>query len=456
MDRKRYLTLATALATAVFAVPALAVTTTTLVITQAQENVPQGRIQLFDADTGAEVKAADDDDDESVLFLLDGGSYRVAVDGKTVREITVSGDGSRTFVIEVPTGASAPATAGDPRSELTAEQRAAIREIMAPFAPPPTPESGSLLVDIFFGGGIGRSEVPQTSGGVIRTNSGDEVPAGLGPKRLNTMFLEGGIMFPVGGVPAFIDGRYTAGNSRSAPFTVAPGSADAAGFSFGEETDDSTGLILGNFGGVTGTLAADFDEVSLRFGVRLPLGANDGGSVFSISPFARFNRRTTQLDSDLFLTTDIPNFNFDIGQTREDRLRDTWYTVGIIPRIDIPLAPAVSVHLDVTGEAGIFRSRLDSIERNRCDLCGPSHQNFTIETVESDSSFRFRGGAGAGLTFQISPQFRLGLAGRAEFTPITGVSHPVTGDDVLAGNTTRLERENDFGLSFGVSMESWW
>jgi hypothetical protein len=89
-------------------------------------------------------------------------------------------------------------------------------------------------------------------------------------------------------------------------------------------------------------------------------------------------------------------------------------------------------------------------------LCGPSHQDFTIEFVESDSSFRFRGGAGAGLTFQLSPQFNLGLAGRAEFTPIAGVSHPVTGDDVLAGNTTRLERENDFGLSFGVSMESWW
>jgi hypothetical protein len=272
-----------------------------------------------------------------------------------VREITVSGQGSRTFVIEVPTGPAASAPAGDPKSELTAEQRAAIREIMAPFvAPLPTPDSGSLLVDIFFGGGVGRTDVLQTSGGVIRTNSGDEVPAGLGPKRLNTMFLEGGIMFPVGGVPAFIDGRYIAGNSRSAPFTVAPGSADAAGFSFGQETDGSTGLILGNFGGVTGTLAADFDDVSLRFGVRLPVGANEGNSFFSISPFARFNRRTTRLDSDLFLTTDIPNFNFDIGQTREDRLRDTWFTVGIIPRIDFPLAPAVSAHLDLTGEAASF------------------------------------------------------------------------------------------------------
>lgn len=449
MNKMRNLARATALATIALATPALAVTTTTLVVTEAQENVPQARIQLFDADTGAEVKPTEDDDDESVLFLLDGGSYRVAVDGKTVREIAVSGEGSRTFVVEVPTGVPAAAPTREPVTELTSEQRAAIREIMTPFAQPD-------LVSIFFGGGIGRSEVPQTTGGVVRTNSGDEIPAGSGPERLNTMFFEGGIGFPLGGVGAFVDGRYTAGNSRSAPFTVAPGSADAAGFSFGEETDGSTGLILGNFGGVTGTLAADFDEVSLRFGVRLPLGDDEGSSIFSISPFAHFNRRTTRLDSDLFLTTDIPNFNFDIGQTREDRLRDTWFTVGIIPRIDFPLAPAVSAHVDLTGEAGIFCSRLHSLERNRCDLCGPSHQNFTIETVQSDSSFRFRGGAGAGLTFQLSPQFNLGLAGRAEFRPMVGVSHPVTGDDVLAGNTTHLERENDFGLSFGVSMESWW
>lgn len=451
MDRKRYLSVATAMATAAFAVPALAVTTTTLVITEAQENVPQARIQLFDADTGTEVKPTEDDDDESALFLLDGGSYRVAVDGKTVREITVSGEGSRTFVIEVPTGASTPTTAGDPKSELTSEQRAAIREIMAPFASPP-PD----LVSIFFGGGIGRSEVPQTSGGVIRTNSGDEVPAGIGPERLNTMFFDGGIRFPVGGLRAFVDGRYTAGNSRSSPFTVAPGTADAAGFSFGRETDGSTGLILGNYGGATGTLTADFDEVSLRFGVRLPFGADEGNSVFSISPFARFSQRTTRLDSDLFLTSDIPNFAFDIGQQREDRIRDTWFTVGITPSVNFLLAPTVVAHLDLTGEVGLFRSRLHSLERNRCDLCGPSHQNFTIETTERESGFRFRGGAGAGLDFRIAPQTSFGLFGRAELFRMGGVAHPVTGNDVLAGNTTHLERDNGFGLSAGVSMESWW
>ena len=74
------------------------------------------------------MKPTEDDDDESVLFLLDGGSYRVAVDGKTVREIAVSGEGSRTFVVEVPTGVPAAAPTREPVTELTSEQRAAQLE----------------------------------------------------------------------------------------------------------------------------------------------------------------------------------------------------------------------------------------------------------------------------------------------------------------------------------------
>jgi hypothetical protein len=441
MDKKRSLALATALATVALATPALAVTSTTLVITEAQENVPQARIQLFDADTGAEVKPTEDDDDESALFLLDGGSYRVAVDGKTVREITVSGEGSRTFVIEVPTGAPSPAAA---MPALTG-------------APPPTPESGSLLVNIFFGGGVGRTDVPQTSAGVVRTSGGDEGPAGVGPNRVNFNFLQGGITFPLGGVSAFVDGHHAFGNGRTTPFSVAPGSVDGAGFSFGRETADSTGLILGSFGGIDGTLTTDFNETSIRFGVRLPLGASDAqDSIFSISPFVHYDRRSTTLASDLFLTNNIPNFLFDIGQQREDKITDTWFTVGITPSVTFPLAAAVSAHIDLTGEAGIFRSKLNSLERNWCDLCGPEHQDFTIETMESDSSFRFRGGAGAGVDFNLSPRTRLGTFVLAQFFDIGTVSHPVTGDDVLAGETTRAGRDSSFGLSVGVSMESWW
>lgn len=436
MDKKRNLALATALATVALATPALAVTTTALVITEAQENVPQARIQLFDADTGAEVKPTEDDDDGSVLFLLDGGSYRVAVDGKTVREITVSGTGSENFAIQLPP------------QDIS---------VMEPASGPITPGAVDRLTGIFFGGGVGRSDVPQTSAGVVRTSGGDEGPAGFGPDRINLNFVQGRLTFPVGGLPAFIEGRYAFGNGRTTAFSVAPGSVDAAGFSFGRETADSTGLILGNFGGIDGTLTTDFNETSIRFGVRLPLGANDEqDSIFSISPFVHYDRRSTTLGSDLFLTNNIPGFLFDIGQQREDKITDTWFTVGITPSVTFPLAAAVSAHIDLTGEAGFFRSKLNSIERNWCDLCGPEHQDFTIETSETDSSFRFRGGAGAGVDFRLSPRTSLGTFVLAQFFDIGTVSHPVTGDDVLAGDTTRAGRESSFGLSVGVSMESWW
>src|SRR3546814_1751940 len=102
MNKTRMIGIAAALASTCFATPALAATSTRVVITQDQQDVPETRIQLFDIDTGAEVKREEDEDETGALFLLDGGRYRVVVDGTTVREIAVSGAGSELFDIGLP------------------------------------------------------------------------------------------------------------------------------------------------------------------------------------------------------------------------------------------------------------------------------------------------------------------------------------------------------------------
>src|SRR5690606_16970755 len=102
MNKARQLLLAGALIVSfAWAAPAMAVTSTRVVITEDQEEVPTTRIQLFDADTGMEVQP-EEDVDPGALYLLDGGSYRVVVDGETVREISVIGTGSETFRIGLP------------------------------------------------------------------------------------------------------------------------------------------------------------------------------------------------------------------------------------------------------------------------------------------------------------------------------------------------------------------
>src|SRR3546814_2364349 len=76
MNKTRMIGIAAALASTCFATPALAATSTRVVITQDQQDVPETRIQLFDIDTGAEVKREEDEDETGALFLLDGGRYR--------------------------------------------------------------------------------------------------------------------------------------------------------------------------------------------------------------------------------------------------------------------------------------------------------------------------------------------------------------------------------------------
>src|SRR3546814_6096115 len=143
MNKTRMIGIAAALASTCFATPALAATSTRVVITQDQQDVPETRIQLFDIDTGAEVKREEDEDETGALFLLDGGRYRVVVDGTTVREIAVSGAGSELFDIGLPPSfVPAVGTPADPAAEYVGQVR------MYPFG---------TVAELFFGGGDRKS-----------------------------------------------------------------------------------------------------------------------------------------------------------------------------------------------------------------------------------------------------------------------------------------------------------
>lgn len=94
--------------TAFAATPAVAVTSTTVIITDNGQPVPSTSVHLFDTATGTEVQQEDEDDDKGgAIFLLPGGNYRIEVGGKPVKEITVTGEGSETVTAELAAGGSA-------------------------------------------------------------------------------------------------------------------------------------------------------------------------------------------------------------------------------------------------------------------------------------------------------------------------------------------------------------
>nr|WP_166178205.1 hypothetical protein [Altererythrobacter segetis] len=51
---------------------------------------------------------------------------------------------------------------------------------------------------------------------------------------------------------------------------------------------------------------------------------------------------------------------------------------------------------------------------------------------------------------------RFGIFAKARFFNSGFSIHPVTGDQVLNGETTRGATDSTFGLTAGVQMESWW
>jgi hypothetical protein len=110
--RLRKLLAAAVLAAGLIPAAAFAVTTTTIVATDGQQAVARQKVQLFTAN-GTEVKQEEKDDKGAAVFLLEKGNYTVVVDGKTVQEITVTGEGTQTVTVMVGGGAATATAEGD-------------------------------------------------------------------------------------------------------------------------------------------------------------------------------------------------------------------------------------------------------------------------------------------------------------------------------------------------------
>jgi hypothetical protein len=303
-----------------------------------------------------------------------------------------------------------------------------------------TREFGQALFLLFEGG---RAEVPGTTAGVVRNDADEELPAGSCTGDLDFFGIGGRLAFPAGGTHVFVEGHYTGANSRTCPFSVEPGSAEGAGFSFGQETDNSTGLILGDYAGETGSIRTDQHSISIKAGVEflnetLPWPLVPSNVSVTMEPFVQYEHRETDFDSHVIMVTNLPNFTPDIGQDRQQAVGEDHYAVGIETDVEVGLSRSVSAHFGATGAVDYVHSSLDSVERNQCDVCTGTLEDFTIETNDSDGDVRLRGEVKAALEIRLAPNATATVGGALDLVPTRGVANPVTGDDVLEGNTTRL------------------
>jgi hypothetical protein len=91
----------------VVALPALAVTSTTIIVTDHGQPVPHGSIRLVETTTNTEIKIPDQPSGGCIVVPLEKGKYRVEIGGKTANEFTVTGDGTQRVAFDI-TGGTTP------------------------------------------------------------------------------------------------------------------------------------------------------------------------------------------------------------------------------------------------------------------------------------------------------------------------------------------------------------
>lgn len=395
MNKARQLLLAGALIVSfAWAAPAMAVTSTRVVITEDQEEVPTTRIQLFDADTGMEVQP-EEDVDPGALYLLDGGSYRVVVDGETVREISVIGTGSETFRIGLP-----PSTPSDTGF---------------------LPGGGYFAPRLTFG----QANIPTSGIGFRRAGSPGESPetfAGMTEGRIPSWTA--GAEISLSGF--FLDLFYGEGDS-SGSFDIAGESGVDSGAVYGDLSPSGRSGIATPFG-LTGMTSIDLNRFGLRGEVPLGFLQTHPKDSFRPTVYAGY----THYDLDYRGFAGFTDSSYDFSQERAQEIGESYFDVGLGGRILAPLGESVFFHLGAYA-GGYYRdSELNSIERNTCNFCPAEDQDFTISIDESESGFGFAGGASASLELRLSRSVSLMARGSADYRSQVGaVWNPNSGDQVF-------------------------
>ncbi|WP_298743677.1 hypothetical protein [uncultured Brevundimonas sp.] len=428
----------------VCAAPAWAATSTSIVVTSRGETLPRSSIQLFNAETGAQVRMEEEDDDRvAALFLLDGGRYRVVVNGETVREISVSGTGSQSFTIDVPPRLAGPAAT--PQGLTPADERriadAMTREdqIFAEWD-----EKTSLIVHA----GVGELDAPTQAGtGFQRPSGGAETFAGRNADtiRMHTLGL---VLFPLAYREWLISasGLYGKGDEQGEG-SVPAGTGTDTGFVYGDfSLGDSAGVNIGDRGSAW-TTNSEVELFNLKF--KAVQAATGPVALFLFADYLRSRR---QYDSEVMAEV----FGETLSQARNQEVTDN--LIGAGAGLQFDSGPGDGVRFGGWTSAGLFHrsSELSAWERNVCPLCGPEDADFTLRFDETDRGATWSVAAGAYLEVPLSGNVSIGLGADVAYIDEVGaVFNPSSGDQVfLDGETTRLTTTEAISSSIRVGLRA--
>lgn len=306
--------------------------------------------------------------------------------------------------------------------------------------PESQPLGGPIVKDklwFFTNFSLGQTDfdTPQTGIGFQSTGPGTETFAATVPSRVDSFTAAAGLSYQPSGsdLTYTFYGRYSEGDARTDFDIPAGGPIDVGNVYGGRSPSDSTGLNIGNRG-LTGFNSSAQKIYEAKVSISKPLNADDD---FAVIGSLFFN--TIIIDRDYNSQSRASVFGTTITQQRDQEVSDHLYGLGGILSGRIRIADGVDLTGSVAGGIYYRDSDMESEEVNDCALCPAADQNFTLNFDESDSGVAFAGTVSAGFEFDIKPNLKILLGADASYLSDVGqVINPSSGDQVLAGETTRL------------------
>lgn len=298
------------------------------------------------------------------------------------------------------------------------------------------PETKPIFNEILVGGSLGSGDFGTSTSGIgfQSMGPGTETFADTAPTKFDTFSLAGGVTFEL--ADHFVGGvhySYSEGDARKDFDIPAGGVIDVGNVYGGSSPSGSTGLNIGNRG-LSGFNEADFSLHEIKLSATTPISeerAFSSSATLFVNALFMDRNHTGQTNATVFGTP--------ITQHRDQEVSDRLFGLGGLLNGRLHVAEGVNAVGSLGGAAYYRNTDMTATETNDCGLCPPADQNFTLTFEESDSGISFAGTVSAGLEFDVTPYLKFLVGADASYISDVGqIINPSSGDQVLAGETTRL------------------
>ncbi|ASK89923.1 hypothetical protein [Sphingorhabdus sp. SMR4y] len=299
------------------------------------------------------------------------------------------------------------------------------------------PQNYGDEISVSLTGSLGSLDLGDRDSGIgfQRTAAGTETFADPATTKFDSVGFSLGVNYKLDDtVGLYGSYGYSEGDART-EFAIAAGGPVDVGFVYGETSPSgSTGLAIGNRG-LTGFNLSEVSLHEFKLGLATPIADRDGFSAVAMA-FAN----VLLFDMDFESQAQSTVFGSVLEQSRDQSVSSTYLGIGGALGVRQDIGPGVALTGSAAGGIYYRDSDLTSMEWNSCALCPAADQDFTISIDESDSGAAFAGQLSAALEFDVTAKIKFAIGADASYLSDTGkIINPSSGDQVLQGETTRLE-----------------